>query len=79
MKQVPVTAPTGCLGARKTALLNHILPEQRGKKRALIVSEFGEIGIDMDVVAGADEQFLETNNGHMRRRVRATSSGFSAA
>ena len=61
--QVPVTVLTGYLGAGKTTLLNRILSEQHGKKYAVIVNEFGEIGIDNDLVVGADEEVFEMNNG----------------
>ena len=54
---------TGYLGAGKTTLLNRILSEQHGKKYAVIVNEFGEIGIDNDLVVGADEEVFEMNNG----------------
>jgi G3E family GTPase len=61
--QVPVTVLTGYLGAGKTTLLNRILSEPHGKKFAVIVNEFGEIGIDNDLVVGADEEVFEMNNG----------------
>ena len=61
--QVPVTVLTGYLGAGKTTLLNRILSEQHGKKYAVIVNEFGEIGIDNDLIIGADEEVFEMNNG----------------
>ncbi|HWL04321.1 MAG TPA: GTP-binding protein [Xanthobacteraceae bacterium] len=61
--QVPVTVLTGYLGAGKTTLLNRILSEPHGKKYAVIVNEFGEIGIDNDLVVGADEEVFEMNNG----------------
>jgi G3E family GTPase len=59
----PVTLLTGYLGAGKTTLLNRILTEQHGKKYAVIVNEFGEIGIDNDLVVDADEEVFEMNNG----------------
>jgi G3E family GTPase len=62
-EKVPVTVLTGYLGAGKTTLLNRILSEQHGKKYAVIVNEFGEIGIDNDIVVGADEEVFEMNNG----------------
>jgi G3E family GTPase len=61
--KVPVTVLTGYLGAGKTTLLNRILSEPHGKKYAVIVNEFGEIGIDNDLVIGADEEVFEMNNG----------------
>src|SRR6201989_3396642 len=61
--QTPVTVLTGYLGAGKTTLLNRILTEDHGKKYAVIVNEFGEIGIDNDLVVGADEEVFEMNNG----------------
>ena len=63
MTQTPVTVLTGYLGAGKTTLLNRILSEEHGKKYAVIVNEFGEIGIDNDLVVGADEEVFEMNNG----------------
>jgi G3E family GTPase len=63
MDKIPVTVLTGYLGAGKTTLLNRILTEQHGKKYAVIVNEFGEIGIDNDLVVGADEEVFEMNNG----------------
>jgi G3E family GTPase len=61
--KVPVTVLTGYLGAGKTTLLNRILSEPHGKRYAVIVNEFGEIGIDTDLVVGADEEVFEMNNG----------------
>ena len=61
--QIPVTVLTGYLGAGKTTLLNRILSENHGKKYAVIVNEFGEIGIDNDLIIGADEEVFEMNNG----------------
>jgi G3E family GTPase len=62
-EKIPVTLLTGYLGAGKTTLLNRILSEPHGKKYAVIVNEFGEIGIDNDLVVGADEEVFEMNNG----------------
>ena len=61
--KIPVTVLTGYLGAGKTTLLNRILSERHGQKFAVIVNEFGEIGIDNDLVVGADEEVFEMNNG----------------
>jgi G3E family GTPase len=61
--KIPVTVLTGYLGAGKTTLLNRILSEPHGKKYAVIVNEFGEIGIDNDLVVGVDEEVFEMNNG----------------
>lgn len=61
--KVPVTLITGYLGAGKTTLLNRILTEQHGKKYAVIVNEFGEEGIDNELVVNADEEIFEMNNG----------------
>lgn len=63
MSQIPVTVLTGYLGAGKTTLLNRILTEPHGKKYAVIVNEFGEIGIDNDLVVDTDEEVFEMNNG----------------
>jgi len=62
-EKVPVTVLTGYLGAGKTTLLNRILSEPHGKKYAVIVNEFGEIGIDNDLVVGVEEEVFEMNNG----------------
>src|ERR1700751_4013210 len=61
--KTPVTVLTGYLGAGKTTLLNRILSEDHGKRYAVIVNEFGEIGIDNDLVVGADEEVFEMSNG----------------
>ncbi|TPW26429.1 GTP-binding protein [Martelella alba] len=59
----PVTVLTGYLGSGKTTLLNRILTEPHGKKFAVIVNEFGEVGIDNDLVVDTDEEVFEMNNG----------------
>lgn len=61
--QIPVTVLTGYLGAGKTTLLNRILTEDHGRKYAVIVNEFGEIGIDNDLIVESDEEIYEMNNG----------------
>jgi G3E family GTPase len=60
---VPVTILTGFLGAGKTTLLNRILKEDHGKKIAVIENEFGEIGVDSEIIEKSDEQIVEMNNG----------------
>lgn len=62
-KKIPVTVLTGYLGAGKTTLLNRILTENHGKRYAVIVNEFGEIGIDNDLIVESDEEIYEMNNG----------------
>ena len=60
---IPVTVLTGYLGAGKTTLLNRILSEDHGRRYAVIVNEFGEIGIDNDLILNTDEELFEMNNG----------------
>jgi G3E family GTPase len=61
--QIPVTVLTGYLGAGKTTLLNRILTENHGRKFAVVINEFGELGVDNDLVVDADEEVFEMNNG----------------
>jgi len=61
--RVPVTVVTGFLGSGKTTLLNYILTKEHGKRIAVIENEFGEIGIDNELVVGADEEIFEMSNG----------------
>jgi hypothetical protein len=61
--QTPVTVITGYLGSGKTTLLNRILTETHGKRYAVIVNEFGEVGIDNDLIVNAEEEIFEMNNG----------------
>lgn len=62
-EQVPVTVLTGYLGAGKTTLLNRILSEQHGHKYAVVINEFGELGVDNDLVVDTDEEVFQMNNG----------------
>jgi G3E family GTPase len=60
---IPVTILTGFLGSGKTTLLNRILKEDHGQKIAVIENEFGEVGVDNDILETGDEQIIEMNNG----------------
>jgi G3E family GTPase len=60
---VPVTILTGFLGAGKTTLLNRILKEDHGRRIAVIENEFGEVGVDSEIIEKSDEQIVEMNNG----------------
>ncbi|KAB8334219.1 GTP-binding protein [Scytonema tolypothrichoides VB-61278] len=65
-KGLPVTIITGFLGSGKTTLLNHILTNQQGLKTAVLVNEFGEIGIDNELIISADDNndnMVELSNG----------------
>ncbi|MEB3226764.1 MAG: GTP-binding protein [Synechocystis sp.] len=68
---IPTTVLTGYLGAGKTTLLNYILTAQHGKRIAVIVNEFGEIGIDNQLIIDADEEIFEMNNGCICCTVRS--------
>lgn len=61
--RIPVTVLTGFLGAGKTTLMNRLLTEQHGKRIAVIENEFGEVGIDHELVINAEEEIFEMNNG----------------
>src|SRR5688500_2112412 len=60
---IPVTVLTGFLGAGKTTLLNRMLTDHHGKNLAVIENEFGEVGVDHQLVISSDEELFEMNNG----------------
>jgi G3E family GTPase len=70
MNRIPVSVLTGFLGAGKTTLLNRILREQHGRRYAVIVNEYGELGIDGGLVVGAEDEVVELNNGCVCCKVR---------
>ncbi|MEA3173224.1 MAG: hypothetical protein QOF42_635, partial [Gammaproteobacteria bacterium] len=61
--RIPVTVLTGFLGSGKTTLLNRILTENHGQRIAVIENEFGEIGVDQELVINSEEEIFEMNNG----------------
>jgi G3E family GTPase len=63
VEKIPVTVLTGFLGAGKTTLLNRILTGTHGRRYAVVINEFGELGVDNDLVIDADEEVFEMNNG----------------
>lgn len=70
MTRVPVTVLTGFLGAGKTSLLNHLLRAAHGRRFAVIVNEFGEAGIDGDLLSSASDELIEMSNGCLCCTVR---------
>src|SRR5437773_794135 len=61
--RIPVTVLTGFLGSGKTTLLNYVLSAHHGKRIAVIENEFGEIGVDQELVISAEEEIFAMNNG----------------
>lgn len=70
MEPIPVLVLTGFLGSGKTTLINRILSERHGKRLAVIENEFGEVGVDNDLIVGAEEEIFEMNNGCLCCTVR---------
>src|SRR5665213_2137021 len=70
IQRTPVTVLTGYLGAGQTTLLNSILTEDHGRRYAVIVNEFGEIGIDNELIVSSKEELFEMNNGCLCCTVR---------
>ena len=75
MGKIPTTILTGFLGAGKTTLLNHLLKERAGEQIAVIVNEFGEIGIDGQLVLATEETVIELSNGCICCTVRSDLTG----
>lgn len=71
MKPIPTTVLTGFLGAGKTTLLNHILHNTAGEKIVVVVNEYGEVGIDGQLVVGTEDEVVELNNGCICCTVRS--------
>lgn len=69
-KKIPVTIITGYLGSGKTTLVNHILTNNKGWKVAVIVNEFGEVGIDNQLIVSTKEDIIELTNGCICCQVR---------
>ena len=77
--RIPTTIVTGFLGSGKTTLVNHILANESGRRIAVIVNEFGEVGIDGQLVVGTEEEILELANGCICCTVRADLGRATAA
>ena len=63
MSLIPATIVTGFLGSGKTTLLKRVLQEAHGQKIAVIENEFGEVGVDSEIIESGEEQIVEMNNG----------------